>query len=57
MTNAMPGLPIRDFLWKLFVNEASNLAGSGVGIVLKGPHSFATFYALTLNFLMSYKME
>lgn len=57
MTNAMPGLPIRDFLWKLFVDEVSNLAGSGVRIVLKGPHSFATFYALTLNFLMSYKME
>ncbi|XP_021603076.1 uncharacterized protein LOC110608172 [Manihot esculenta] len=43
----------REFNWKLYVDGASSVGGSGAGIMLKGPEGFKVCYALRLEFKAS----
>lgn len=45
--------PPRDFGWKLYVDGAFGVGGSGAGIMLKGPEGFKICYALHLEFTAS----
>lgn len=46
----------QEFLWNLFADEASSLARSGAGILLKGPYNFKVCYAMQFDFLASSNM-
>ena len=48
-TRATPDLPI----WKLFVDEATNAQGSGVGLILTSPEGIDIEYALRFGFQSS----